>query len=67
LVKVKDIQVYKRTSLGGRYIDLLDTSGIAHESKVGYVTLTKTIKKQIDKDYLLTQLSHTEIFKHCLI
>ncbi|KZM54599.1 MULTISPECIES: SAR2788 family putative toxin [Aeribacillus] len=53
LVKVKDIQVYKRTSLGGRYIDVLDTSGIAHESKVGYVTLTKTIKKQIDKDYLL--------------
>jgi hypothetical protein len=53
LVKVKGTQVYKKTSLGGRYIDVLDTSGIAHESKVGYVTLTKTIKKQIDKDYLL--------------
>lgn len=53
LVKVKGTQVYKRTSLGGRYIDVLDTSGIAHESKVGYVTLTKRIRTQIDKDSLL--------------
>lgn len=53
LVNVKKPQAYKSTDLGGRIIDVLDTSGIAHESKVGYVTLTSTIKKQIDKDYLL--------------
>lgn len=52
-MKVKGSQVPKKTDLGRRIIDVLDTSGIAHESKVGYVTLTKFVKKQIDKDYLL--------------
>lgn len=53
LVKVRSKQEYFRTPLGGRYIDVLDTSGIGHESKVGYVSLTSTIRKQIDKDALL--------------
>lgn len=37
------------TSMGGRYIDQL-ANGIAHESKVGYTTLSERIKKQILKD-----------------
>ncbi|WP_339230079.1 SAR2788 family putative toxin [Aeribacillus sp. FSL K6-2833] len=53
LVKVRSKQEYFRTPLGGRYIDVLDTSGIGHESKVGYVSLNSTIRKQIDKDALL--------------
>ncbi|WP_409369204.1 hypothetical protein [Lysinibacillus sp. 38-6] len=55
LVKSKEVHSRRNTDLGLRIIDVLDTSGIAHESKVGYVTLTKFVKKQIDKDYLLVK------------
>lgn len=30
-------------------------NGVAHESKVGYTSLTKTIRKQIEKDIELLQ------------
>jgi hypothetical protein len=43
-------QQYRKTSLGGRYIDQLSDDNIAHESKVGYTTLTKRIRMQILKD-----------------
>ena len=46
-------QVYKMTSLGKRFIDQLSENNIAHESKVGYTTLTARIKTQILKDYEL--------------
>ncbi|MPT31993.1 MAG: hypothetical protein E2600_10090 [Chryseobacterium sp.] len=42
-------QVSFKTTLGQRYIDQL-VNGIANESKVGYTSLTSTIKKQIAKD-----------------
>lgn len=42
-------QKYIKTPLGRRYIDVF-ADGIAHESKVGYASLTKFIKKQIQKD-----------------
>ena len=42
-------QAYFRTSIGGRYVDQL-ADGIAHESKVGYTTLTNRIRTQILKD-----------------
>ena len=42
-------QVYFKTSLTGRFIDQL-VDQIAHESKVGYHSLTPTIQLQIDKD-----------------
>ena len=42
-------QAYKKTTIGGRYIDQL-ANGIAHEAKVGYTTLTSTVKTQILKD-----------------
>ena len=42
-------QAYFKTSQGGRYIDQL-ADGIAHESKVGYTTLTDRIRTQILKD-----------------
>lgn len=42
-------QAFFRTSQGGRYIDQL-VNGIAHESKVGYTTLTKDVSRQIAKD-----------------
>lgn len=42
-------QKYFRTTQGGRFVDQL-VSGIAHESKVGYTSLTKSISKQIAKD-----------------
>ena len=42
-------QVYMSTSMGGRYIDQF-ANGIAHESKVGYTTLSERIKKQILKN-----------------
>jgi RHS repeat-associated protein len=42
-------QVYFETTQGGRYVDQL-VSGIAHESKVGYTSLTKGVAKQIAKD-----------------
>jgi hypothetical protein len=42
-------QVFFRTSQGGRYVDQL-VNGIAHESKVGYQTLTQSIQRQIAKD-----------------
>lgn len=43
-------QQYRRTTLGGRFIDQLSPDNVAHESKVGYTTLTKFIKTQILKD-----------------
>ena len=42
-------QVHKATSKGPRYIDQL-VGDVAHESKVGYTSLTKKIKIQIAKD-----------------
>jgi RHS repeat-associated protein len=42
-------QVGFETSTGWRYIDQL-VNGVAHESKVGYKTLTKSIVRQIAKD-----------------
>jgi hypothetical protein len=42
-------QVFFRTSRGGRYVDQL-VGGVAHESKVGYTTLTRSISNQISKD-----------------
>ncbi|HEU4730906.1 MAG TPA: SpvB/TcaC N-terminal domain-containing protein [Kofleriaceae bacterium] len=42
-------QVFFRTSLGRRFVDQL-VNGIAHESKVGYTTLTPSVAKQIAKD-----------------
>ena len=42
-------QQYFKTGKGGRYIDQL-VNGIGHESKVGYTSLTKSIKTQIAKD-----------------
>jgi RHS repeat-associated protein len=42
-------QQYFKTSSGGRYVDQL-VDDIAHESKVGYTTLTKGIREQIAKD-----------------
>jgi hypothetical protein len=42
-------QVYFKTSLGGRYIDQL-VGAAAHESKVGYQSLTPSISLQIAKD-----------------
>ncbi|RLC75218.1 MAG: hypothetical protein DRJ03_22660 [Chloroflexi bacterium] len=42
-------QVYFRTGQGGRYVDQL-VEGIAHESKVGYTSLTQRIQRQIAKD-----------------
>lgn len=41
---------YRKTTLGRRFIDVLDSNNIAHESKVGYTTLTSFVKKQILKD-----------------
>lgn len=49
---VKGIPKGMKTSKDWRYIDAF-AKGIAHESKVGYVTATKFIKKQADKDALL--------------
>ena len=42
-------QQYFKTSLGGRYIDQM-ANGIAHESKVGYTSLSARIRLQILKD-----------------
>lgn len=39
-------------SKGGRFVDQL-VNGVAHESKVGYTTLTKDIREQIAKDAAL--------------
>ena len=47
-------QVFFRTSSGARYIDQL-VNGIAHESKVGYQTLTRAARRQIAKDVELMQ------------
>ena len=41
--------VYRRTDLGKRYLDRL-VKGFAHESKVGYTSLTKVTRLQIAKD-----------------
>ena len=42
-------QAYFKTSSGGRYVDQL-ADGIAHESKVGYTSLSVRIETQILKD-----------------
>jgi len=42
-------QVFFRTSQGGRFVDQL-VEGVAHESKVGYTSLTKDVARQIGKD-----------------
>ena len=47
-------QQYFDTTLGGRFIDQL-VNGVAHESKVGYTSLTKDIRLQIAKDVELLQ------------
>ena len=52
-------QAYFKTSQGGRYIDQL-ADGIAHESKVGYVTLNKRVKVQIEKDVELINTGQIE-------
>ena len=44
-----ETHAYFKTSLGRRFVDLL-SDNIAHESKVGYTTLTKRVKTQILKD-----------------
>lgn len=38
-----------KTSTGMRYVDQL-VKGVAHESKVGYTSLTKSVQRQIAKD-----------------
>ena len=53
-------QQYQKTSLGGRYIDQLSADNIAHESKVGYTTLTKRIRTQILKDAELINTGRIE-------
>lgn len=40
---------YFKTSEGARFVDQL-ADGVAHESKVGYASLTKRIRTQIIKD-----------------
>jgi hypothetical protein len=47
-------QVFFRTSTGARYVDQL-VNGVAHESKVGYTSLTQDTAKQIAKDMELAQ------------
>lgn len=47
-------QQYFRTDFGGRRVDQL-INGVAHESKVGYTTLTKNVQTQISKDAFLIQ------------
>lgn len=42
-------QVFFRTAKGGRYVDQL-VNNIAHESKVGYTSLSSTVRNQIAKD-----------------
>lgn len=60
-------QQYFSTPMGARIVDQF-SNGIAHESKVGYVSLTKSIKNQILKDRYLVQNdlikgSHWHFFK----
>ena len=40
---------FQSTDLGARFVDRL-ANGVAHESKVGYTSLTRCIQKQIAKD-----------------
>jgi RHS repeat-associated protein len=54
-----DPQVFFRTSQGGRYVDQL-VNGVAHESKVGYQSLTPTIQRQIAKDAELVATSQVD-------
>jgi hypothetical protein len=42
-------QAFFRTTSGGRYVDQL-VDGVAHESKVGYASLTSDIRLQVAKD-----------------
>ncbi|MFD1460350.1 RHS repeat-associated core domain-containing protein [Paenibacillus farraposensis] len=55
----KQTQVFFNTSLGRRYIDVMK-DGIAHESKVGYTSLTSFVKKQIQKDAELIRTGDIE-------
>jgi hypothetical protein len=42
-------QVFFQTSQGARYVDQF-VDGVAHESKVGYTSLTSSVQAQIAKD-----------------
>ena len=60
-------QVFFKASRGNRFIDQL-ADGIAHESKVGYTTMTVSIKNQVLKDAELINLgeidgAHWHFFK----
>lgn len=44
-----DSQVRFKTSRGWRTVDQL-SNGIAHESKVGYTSLSQNVRKQVLKD-----------------
>lgn len=55
-------QVTRKTSLGDRRIDQL-VDGVAHESKVGYITLTKDIQTQIAKDVELISTGQVKSVK----
>jgi hypothetical protein len=43
-------QVFFRTTLGARFVDVLDAANVAHESKVGYTSLSSSVSRQILKD-----------------
>jgi RHS repeat-associated protein len=43
------------TSFGTRIVDVLDNSRVAHESKVGYVSNSASIRNQVQKDAELIQ------------
>lgn len=44
-----ETQKYINTPFGKRFIDVF-ADGVAHESKVGYASLTDFVKKQVQKD-----------------
>jgi hypothetical protein len=48
-----------RTSRGARFVDQF-VDGVAHESKVGYTSLTAFVRRQIDKDIELIQGTSAE-------
>jgi RHS repeat-associated protein len=52
-------QVYFPTSQGARFVDQL-VGGVAHESKVGYTSLTKDVSAQIAKDVELMQTNRIQ-------
>ncbi|QWK81309.1 hemagglutinin repeat-containing protein [Ochrobactrum sp. BTU1] len=52
-------QAYFPTSDGGRYVDQL-VAGVAHESKLGYTSLTSSVLRQVQKDVELMAVSDVE-------